>query len=152
MPVKRSHRGPRWTAEALAGLSEAVKTPKAGRKQGKAALGGAAIPRGSQKRQPSATGDLLRQLAALKLPAPTLEYRFDPVRRWRFDVAWPARLAAMEIDGGTWSGGRHVRGAGYEKDCEKLNAAALAGWRVFRVTPAMVRSGEAVKLIERVLW
>ena len=77
-------------------------------------------------------------LLAPDAPAPEVEYRFHPVRRWRFDFAWPVSKVAVELDGGTWTQGRHTRGAGYRGDCEKLNAAALLGWRVFRVTAGML--------------
>lgn len=86
-----------------------------------------------------------------ELPLPEREYRFDPERRWRFDFAWPAHRVAVEVDGGVWTGGRHVRGAGFERDCEKFNAAQLAAWLVLRVTPAMVADGRALKLVERAL-
>lgn len=69
---------------------------------------------------------------------PVRELVFNPPRKWRFDFAWPEKLIAVEIDGGTWSGGRHSRGTGFARDCEKLNAAALNGWRVFRFTPDML--------------
>jgi hypothetical protein len=59
-------------------------------------------------------------------------------RRWRFDLAWPDRMIALEIDGGVYTLGRHTRGAGFEGDCRKMNAAAAAGWTVFHVTPQMV--------------
>lgn len=83
-----------------------------------------------------------------QLPAPVREHRFAAPRRWRFDYAWPERRLALEIEGGTWTGGRHVRGQGYERDCEKYNAAALAGWTVLRVTTAMVRDGRALALLQ----
>jgi len=73
-----------------------------------------------------------------ELPEPEAEYRFAPPRRWRFDFAWPWQKVAAECDGGTWSGGRHVRGAGYRGDCEKLNAATSLGWRCYRVTTDML--------------
>lgn len=94
---------------------------------------------------------LLRQIRMLKLPAPEEQVRFHPKRRWRFDLCWPAKHWAVEIDGGTFSGGRHVRPLGFEKDAEKLNEASLAGWRVLRVTGAMVNDGRAVQFIERAL-
>ena len=37
------------------------------------------------------------------------------------------------------------------KDYEKLNWAAMLGWKVLRVTPKMVQSGEAIQLIETAL-
>jgi len=85
------------------------------------------------------------------LPAPIREHNFAPPRRWRFDYCWPDRRIALEIEGGTWTGGRHVRAKGYEADCAKYNAAALAGWRVLRVTPAMIRDGRALALLTEAL-
>jgi very-short-patch-repair endonuclease len=72
---------------------------------------------------------------AVGLPVPQREYRFDAVRRWRFDFAFPEIKLAVEIDGGVWTRGRHTRGAGYGGDMEKFNAATLAGWRVLHYTP-----------------
>jgi len=65
------------------------------------------------------------------------EYQFCE-RRWRFDVAWPAAKVAIEAEGGVWTRGRHVRGAGFIADCIKYNRAALDGWRVFRLTRRMI--------------
>lgn len=79
------------------------------------------------------------------------EFRFDAKRKWRFDFCWPERKVAVEVDGGTFSGGRHSRGLGYEKDCEKINSAVLQGWRVLRMTSRMVRDGSALQLIEKAL-
>jgi len=75
---------------------------------------------------------------ALQLPTPIREWRFHPVRRWRFDFAWPDRLVAVECEGGVWSQGRHVRGRGFENDCWKYNSAAVLGWKVLRVTGGML--------------
>lgn len=90
-------------------------------------------------------------ISAVGLPPPIREYRFAPPRRWRFDYCWPDRRIALEIEGGTWNGGRHVRGKGYERDCQKYNAATLAGWTVLRVTTPMVRDGRALALLEQAL-
>ena len=78
------------------------------------------------------------------------EYRFHKVRRWRFDFAWPQLHFAVEIDGGTWNGGRHVTGAGFQADAEKMNSAVLEGWFVMRFTGTQVRSGYALQTVERV--
>jgi very-short-patch-repair endonuclease len=91
--------------------------------------------------------DLATQIALAGLVAPLEEYRFAPPRRWRFDLAWPDRRIAVEMEGGTWNGGRHVRGRGYEADCEKYNAAALHGWTVLRFTSDMIRDGRALNAI-----
>ena len=79
-------------------------------------------------------------------PALEPEYRFDTQRRWRFDRAYRIARVAVEIDGGTHNGGRHVRGDGYAKDCEKLNAATAQGWAVFRLTSDMLRDAPAQHL------
>jgi len=71
----------------------------------------------------------------LGIPAPEREYRFDPERRWRFDFAWPGLKVAVEIEGGVWIRGRHVRPAGYLGDLEKYNRAVVLGWRVLRYAP-----------------
>lgn len=75
----------------------------------------------------------------VKGPELLTEFKFHPKRRFRFDFADPASRVAIELEGGTWAGGRHTRGAGYAKDCEKYNLATLLGWRVFRFTVDMLR-------------
>mgnify|MGYP003628050189 FL=1 len=74
------------------------------------------------------------------LPEPVAEHRFAAPRRWRFDWAWPEDMLALEVDGGVWTRGRHTRGAGFLRDIEKLNAAAIAGWSVLRTTPDHVQT------------
>ena len=87
------------------------------------------------------TTDASAFFVAAGLPKPVAEYRFHPVRKWRFDYAWLQHKVAVEIDGGVWTGGRHTRGAGFIKDQEKRNAAVLAGWKVLHFTPASVMTG-----------
>jgi hypothetical protein len=73
------------------------------------------------------------------------EHVFCPGRRWRFDLAWPARMVAFECEGGAWMGrrGRHTSGKGFTDDCEKYSVAAVLGWRVIRATVPQIRSGQA---------
>ena len=92
-----------------------------------------------------------RLLRSVGLPAPVREHRFHPVRRWRFDYAWPEQRVALEVDGGVWTGGRHTRGAGFIKDMEKLNAATVAGWRVVRVVPGKLCASATVGMLESLL-
>jgi very-short-patch-repair endonuclease len=99
----------------------------------------------------SATPALDQQVQLVGLPKPVAEFRFHPTRRWRFDYAWPDKSIAVEVDGAVWTGGRHTRGAGVEKDCEKYAEALLAGWRVLRVTTGQVKSGQALTWVERLL-
>ena len=66
------------------------------------------------------------------------EYQFAKPRRWRFDFAHLGTKTAIEIEGGTWTGGRHTRGSGFVKDAEKYNTAAELGWTVFRLPGPLV--------------
>lgn len=91
------------------------------------------------------------QVRALKLPDPQYEFRFMPPRRFRFDFAWPSQMVAVEVEGAIWSGGRHVRGDGYEQDCIKYSEAAILGWKVIRATGEMVKNGKAIDLLKRAL-
>lgn len=88
---------------------------------------------------------------AMGLPEPVPEFRFHPTRKWKFDWCWPDAKVAVEIEGGIWVSGRHTRGSGFEKDCEKYLEAAALGWTVLRVTPKMATSGIALTYVERVM-
>ena len=94
---------------------------------------------------------LLYHVQVSGMPIPEREYRIHPVRKWRFDFAWPDNHLAVEVDGGAYSQGRHTRGRGFENDCTKINTATLLGWRVLRYTPGMIDRGEAIADIERAL-
>jgi hypothetical protein len=91
------------------------------------------------------------------LPVPERELRFHPVRQWRLDFAWKGEGGAayigvaLEVDGGVWTSGRHVRGKGFISDIEKMNEAQLAGWVVLRCTPEDIRSGAVFELLKRAL-
>ena len=76
------------------------------------------------------------------------EFRFHPTRKWRADFAHLPSRTLIEIEGGIFltGGGRHNRGGGYAKDAEKYLEAALAGWRVLRLTKAQLEIG----FIERI--
>lgn len=96
----------------------------------------------------------MRSISRFNLRQPERQYRFHPIRRWRFDFAWPDKKLAVEIDGGVWVGGRHVRGGGFIKDCDKLNEAAALGWRVLRFTSHHLTDAaiiETINLVARCL-
>jgi hypothetical protein len=86
--------------------------------------------------------------ALLGGPALEREYRFHPERKWRFDYAAPHAMIAIELNGGVWSGGRHVRGAGYLRDREKINAAQLLGWKVIELGTGQVTAANLEPIIE----
>ena len=74
-------------------------------------------------------------LAEFGIPEPVYEHRFHPTRQWRFDLAWPDNMLALEVQGGLFLRGRHTNGAALRKEYEKLTAAAVLGWRVMFVEP-----------------
>ena len=74
---------------------------------------------------------------------PVREFVFSK-RKFRFDFAWPEQKLAVEIEGGIWSGGAHVRGAHFESDAAKYNLAVKLGWRVLRYSTGMVERGQAI--------
>lgn len=96
---------------------------------------------------------LLWQIKADGLPIPKREVMFAKSigRKWRFDFSYPDQKIAIECEGGTWSRGRHTRGAGFAKDCVKYNQAAAMGWKVLRFTKSMIDSGEAIETIKEIL-
>jgi very-short-patch-repair endonuclease len=95
--------------------------------------------------------ELIFQLYAVGLDGFTREFRWHPVRRWRADVAFVDARLLIEVDGGVWIGGGHTSGAGKSRDCLKDCEALVSGWRTLRVTGEMVKSGEALRYVERAL-
>mgnify|MGYP001614386223 CR=1 FL=1 len=129
-------------------LDEAAYQAILARQRGKAAE-----PRPTAKNAPcvAVAGDkwplaLDQQLRLIGINAQVLEHRFAPHRKWRFDLAYPAILFAVEVDGMV-----HRIKERFVADLEKHQAAFAAGWRVLRVSPAQVRSGEARQLVEQAL-
>jgi hypothetical protein len=111
---------------------------------------------------------LLLQMRAVGLPEPVRELRFAAeyvgkgkglrerlaaagLKDWRFDFAWPDLMFAVEVEGGTWVSGRHNRGAGFEADAIKYGEAMRLGWAVYRCTTGIIKSGQAVELIEALI-
>lgn len=83
------------------------------------------------------------------LPAPRCEVQFAPPRKWRFDYLWGK--VALEVQGGIWTRGRHVRGAALLQEHEKLNAAAVLGFRVLFCTPHDLETGIIFPVIKKAL-
>jgi hypothetical protein len=97
------------------------------------------------------------------LPEPVPEFAFAESigRRWRFDWFWGvipiqcsasvSRGVALEIDGGSWTGGRHTTGKGFQEDQQKRNTATAMGIWVFHCTPQDVESGAVFTMLREVL-
>lgn len=78
------------------------------------------------------------------------EFRFHPVRRWRFDFAVPEIRLAVEYNGHggfVKAGGisRHGSITGMTGDAEKLNAAIGQGWRVLQFTALHFKAADRMK-------
>lgn len=101
---------------------------------------------------PSSEHDLFTRLCASQLGAECIkEYRFYKARKWRFDYAMPLYKIAVEVEGGVWTQGRHVRPQGFLGDMQKYNTAALMGWRVFRTTPDKLVSNDTIMLLKNAI-
>ena len=77
-----------------------------------------------------------------KYAVPEPECVFAPPRKFRFDWCFVVQGVAVEVDGGQWSGpngGRHNS----DKDREKMNLAAVSGYRVMHFTPRQLRQDPA---------
>lgn len=79
------------------------------------------------------------------------EYKFHPIRKWRFDYAIPEHKIALEVEGGVWTGGRHTSPKGFLGDIEKYNTATLMGWRVFRTTPDELYKTATINLLKNAI-
>lgn len=86
---------------------------------------------------------LAQDLESLNVPYER-QFRFDPHRQWKADFLLLGSKILVEVQGGSWSGGRHVRGKGYEDDHEKFAAAWRAGYLVMTFTSKQVQN----KLLE----
>jgi very-short-patch-repair endonuclease len=96
--------------------------------------------------------ELLSQIRMIGMPEPEVEYVAIPGRKFRHDMAFVDQKVLIEIQGGIYSyKPSHASAGGIRRDCEKANLAVANGWRLFHFTPDMVRSGEAVKMIEEAL-
>lgn len=117
----------RMTEEQFAALKQRSKKP---------AVKAATKPKAAGDRYPDM---LAAQIAAAGLPTPEREHKWHPTRRFRADLAWPATKFIVEVDGAV----HRIKGK-FERDIERHNLLIQAGWVYIRVTPEMVRTGEAL--------
>ena len=82
------------------------------------------------------------------------EYLFSDKRKWRFDIMIPIMTGShitkrilIDLQGGTYSGGAHVRGKGYRNDVEKMNAATVLGFSVYWFTGDMIEDESAITFL-----
>jgi len=75
------------------------------------------------------------------------ELLFHPGRRWRADFAHLPSRTLIEIEGGIWLRGRHTRPQGFLADIEKYFEAAMAGWRVLRLSERELTFATVARII-----
>jgi hypothetical protein len=78
-----------------------------------------------------------RLIEELNLPSPQKEYRPGVAKKFRFDYAWPEWKIAIEVNGATWTKGRHSSGEGIQRDYTKLNYCQILGWLVIQFSTSM---------------
>jgi hypothetical protein len=61
------------------------------------------------------------------------EYKFCKERKWKIDYYLPDLNAAIEVEGGVWSGGRHINPKGFLNDIDKYNAITMAKIDLLRI-------------------
>lgn len=90
------------------------------------------------------------QLAAAGFNAFKRQFRAIPGRQFRWDFAWPDDKLLVEVQGGTFARGKmgHSTGMGINRDCEKQNLAALAGYRVMAFDFKHIHDGRALAWIQ----
>lgn len=81
------------------------------------------------------------------------EYKFHPVRRWRFDFFLPDHNIAVEYEGIMNAAGNvgHASISGIMRDVEKYNEATAMGIRVFRAHAKNIHDGTIFTLLDRVM-
>jgi hypothetical protein len=72
------------------------------------------------------------------------EHCFHPIRKWRFDVAFPTLMIAAELNGYT----SHSKRGRMEEDNVKLAAAVRMGWRVFYATKKQMERQVPLWIVE----
>lgn len=96
------------------------------------------------KNSPLSDGVFFERMLSATLGPVQREFRFHPKRKWRIDYFATTYSLGVEIEGGIWRGGRHTNPAGFTKDIEKYNAAALMGITIYRIPAYDLKSPKKV--------
>jgi hypothetical protein len=156
---------------ALSGSVRGNRRPRTGRAPGQA--GGRKRASESTQRVSYPLGNtaadrLIRMMQDDGLPTFETEYAFATSikRKWRFDVAWPGLMVAVEIEGGIFGKGAadsepcmtcgqtkkgaHGSATGILRDIEKYNDGTMLGWRIYRVPTSKINR-ETIEAIRTLL-
>lgn len=80
----------------------------------------------------------IRICDALGMKGAVKEYRFHHKRRFRLDYYFPSINLGVEIEGGVFVNGAHIRPAGFVKDMEKYNLLTEQGIYLLRYMPKKI--------------
>jgi hypothetical protein len=61
------------------------------------------------------------------------EHYFNPDSNHRNDYLHRPTMTLIELEGGVYTKGRHVRPVGFVEDCVKYNLATMMGYRLIRI-------------------
>ena len=81
-------------------------------------------------------------------PPLTQEYKFFEERNWRNDYLHEPTMTIIELEGGVYTGGRHVRPKGFIDDCVKYNEVAMTGHRLIRIPTGMATQNYLRRIVE----
>ena len=79
------------------------------------------------------------------------EVALVPGRKWRVDFLLDHGFI-VEIEGGVWSQGRHLRGKGWLNDAEKYNTLTALGYKVLRFATHQVCDKDGNPTTEAIDW
>lgn len=96
---------------------------------------------------------LLKTDYARGIPKSVRELQFNPLRRWRFDFAWPKSKVAVELAGGLFVFGGHTRPMARIAEMDKKNSATLLHWKVLEFSNKHLedRPMECLELLRKCL-
>lgn len=128
-------------------LSQIEKLKAAGKIQGyksscTVSAKGVKKPNKTVQKQSKAFQEITKALQNANIAYET-EYRFDEARKFRFDIAIPEKLIAIEYEGIFSTKSRHTSFEGYTRDATKYNLAASKGWKIYRYTAMNYKNFES---------
>lgn len=81
----------------------------------------------------------------------TKEVQIFPHDNRAFDVVFPEYMIAVEIQGGIFNDGAHVRGVQYNRDVQKKRDALALGWHTIELTTTDLKKNARKATVEMVM-
>lgn len=94
-----------------------------------------------QSKKKTAEDNVYNYIVKKGYPAPLRQQQIIEGRRYKADFYWPQHKMVLEVEGGIWTGGRHVRPQGFLGDMEKYNLYAYHGYVLYRCAPQHLHDG-----------